>query len=534
MRSLVLLLAICAIPLVQAYRWRGGSVWGNISRSGGYWDNARWGDAPGGAPVPTPPSPAWLAAWSEVASLVAVAPANQLVVKWPNLELREPNTTVSTGKMKVRPSLSWPAEQGALYTVMIVDGGIERVLPKVYLHWMVTDIPGNAVEKGNEVMEYVTPFSLEIDAEGNIIKDPDPSSHPMILLVFKQPGPIIVDETQAGCTPDITGPTRLGDTDEFSTGRIHDYRELATKYALELVAGNFIQVPWSGFHTQQMLCMITRCTREAFPFPMPGINDLAECQTSQRITDMTIVGPKADKQREYIKWRSLNSLDSIPTGIQNLFPTHSTGKVANFVISEASVDAPIFSNNQAEVLDGIIDISFFQYPNATRTIDLIANLQELVPAVGPEFFSTLAGGGPLKIVFSQPEDQDFDFTTVLKTPEMLMDLLIVKTAEGKEGLHHAMREKLVQRVRNSKNAVAAYKFDVDQDIFDNFKGSPLYYDPSNNDIIALVYKSAAHRQAFQGEISTDPNIGILGTTFTCIMCGTLSSVQRPEYYGPFL
>ena len=45
--------------------------------------------------------------------------------------------------------------------------------------------------------------------------------------------------------------------------------------------------------------------------------------------------------------------------------------------------------------------------------------------------------------------------TVLKTPEMLMDLLVVKTTEGKEGLHQAIREKLIQRVRNRNNALAA-------------------------------------------------------------------------------
>ena len=36
----------------------------------------------------------------------------------------------------------------------------------------------------------------------------------------------------------------------------------------------------SGFHTQQMLCLfITKYTRQTFPFPMTGINDLPEDQT---------------------------------------------------------------------------------------------------------------------------------------------------------------------------------------------------------------------------------------------------------------
>ena len=104
---------------------------------------------------------------------------------------------------------------------------------------------------------------------------------------------------------------------------------------------------------------------------------------------------------------------------------------------------------------------------------LFAVLQ-LVPGANPEFFGTVAGGGPLKIILSRPEDQDFDFMTVLKTPEMLMDLLIVKTTEGKVALHHAMREKLVQRVRNSKNALAAVKFDVDLEILEADPASPFY------------------------------------------------------------
>ena len=107
---------------------------------------------------------------------------------------------------------------------------------------------------------------------------------------------------------------------------------------------------------------------------MPGINDLPECQPDLTITDMTVIGPKADKRDEYIKWRSLASLDSVQSGIQNLFPTHSTGRVADFTVSEGSFGAPIGSNNQAETLDGIVDISFLEYINADQTIELFTNL----------------------------------------------------------------------------------------------------------------------------------------------------------------
>ena len=87
--------------------------------------------------------------------------------------------------MGKRPTLYWPSERGQLYTVMIIDGGIKQVLPKGYMHWMVTNIPGNFVERGNEVMQYVTPFGLELNEDGSIIKDADwtcwPKGHIKVL-----------------------------------------------------------------------------------------------------------------------------------------------------------------------------------------------------------------------------------------------------------------------------------------------------------------------------------------------------------------
>ena len=71
----------------------------------------------------------------------------------------------------------------------------------MYVHWMVTNIPGNRVKDGVEVMEYVTPFSLEFTESGEFVTDEAESSHPLIVAVFKQrAGRIVVDEAQKGCT----------------------------------------------------------------------------------------------------------------------------------------------------------------------------------------------------------------------------------------------------------------------------------------------------------------------------------------------
>ena len=68
------------------------------------------------------------------------------------------------GLLTSRPQMSWPIDdEGALYTVLLVDNGIEQLLPAQFVHWLVTNIPGNAIERGQEMIEYVTPFSFDLE-----------------------------------------------------------------------------------------------------------------------------------------------------------------------------------------------------------------------------------------------------------------------------------------------------------------------------------------------------------------------------------
>ena len=180
--------------------------------------------------------------------------------------------------------------------------GIARALPKMYVHWMVKDVPANNIKNGVEVMQYVTPFSLEFTEAGELVTDPVESSHPLLMLVFKQEaGEITVEEAQQGCGPDI-GP---------DGPRILDYRDLETKYSLKLVAGNYLYMPYSGYATHAMICRLSKCVREQWPFPMPGINDLEECQPRKDIMDVTTRGPIKGKEAQYNKYASEFSPDSI-------------------------------------------------------------------------------------------------------------------------------------------------------------------------------------------------------------------------------
>ena len=71
--------------------------------------------------------------------------------------------------------------------------------------------------------------------------------HAMLALVYEQTGPVVVMETQQGCTADI-GSSRIGDKDAF-----------AEKYGLRLVAGNFLLTRGGGSAVVAHCCAIFLC-----------------------------------------------------------------------------------------------------------------------------------------------------------------------------------------------------------------------------------------------------------------------------------
>ena len=134
--------------------------------------------------------------------------------------------------MKQRPRLSWPADPDKLYTVMFFDHGklsaeltqtlpisiwLARIMsptpdssrtirivdgapqilsseaertppqerPQQFHFWVVTNIPGSDVARGNEIIAYDSPLALEFDGS-RINKDYPPHHSP--LLVFEQLG----------------------------------------------------------------------------------------------------------------------------------------------------------------------------------------------------------------------------------------------------------------------------------------------------------------------------------------------------------
>ena len=115
-------------------------------------------------------------------------------------------------------------------------------------------------------MEYVPPFYFAIGAGGSLVDSGQPG-HPILLLVYKQPGKISMTQRQSGCNAGLG--TRIGDK-----------TALAEQYNLSgPVAGNFLYTVYSPA-TDSLLCRFTRCTGKPFPAPLQGVNDGPQCQAS--------------------------------------------------------------------------------------------------------------------------------------------------------------------------------------------------------------------------------------------------------------
>jgi len=212
-----------------------------------------------------------------VPTKLKVAPPSTAQIYWPSSRVfASPGAAIDAIHMVDRPKMSWNADPDSYYFIIAVDEGIPAIQPAglVFVHWLVTNVPGDKVYAGDEFDEYVPPFSFKLNAAGdNVVEDGTPL-HAILFLVYKQPGRIDFQGGQWGCEP------KLG-------MRVTNKEELAEKYGLgEPVAANMIYTKYSPAGTDYLFCKFTRCGANPlgpgpFPIPLPGINDGPECQPTK-------------------------------------------------------------------------------------------------------------------------------------------------------------------------------------------------------------------------------------------------------------
>ena len=130
-------------------------------------------------------------------------------------------------QVKNPPTVKWDAENDAFYTLCMTDPDApSRKTPKFreWHHWLVVNIPGNNIDKGDVISAYVGSGPPK-----------DTGLHRYVIIVYKQPGKITCSEKKI---PNNSGDGR----GKFSI------KGFAQKYNLgEPISANFYQAEWDDY-----------------------------------------------------------------------------------------------------------------------------------------------------------------------------------------------------------------------------------------------------------------------------------------------
>lgn len=163
-----------------------------------------------------------------VPDIIDSAPKYIADVQYPSGVLVNLGGELAPTSVKDKPSVRWPTEHEALYTLLFIDPDApSRVEPRLreILHWFIANIPGTDIEAGDTYAEYIGSGPPE-----------DSGLHRYVLLVFKQPtGRIDYDR------PKASNRSREGRY-AFKTRHLIEEYNLGTP-----VAGNFYQAQYDDY-----------------------------------------------------------------------------------------------------------------------------------------------------------------------------------------------------------------------------------------------------------------------------------------------
>ncbi|KJH53049.1 phosphatidylethanolamine-binding protein [Dictyocaulus viviparus] len=131
-------------------------------------------------------------------------------------------------QVKNPPNLTWDVDPGALYTVIFTDPDApsrKEATFREWHHWLVVNVPGNDISKGDVLSEYVGSGPPK-----------GTGLHRYVFLVYKQSGRIT--DSEHGHLTNRSGEGRGG----FKTEKFVTKHKLGTP-----IAGNFYQAEWDDY-----------------------------------------------------------------------------------------------------------------------------------------------------------------------------------------------------------------------------------------------------------------------------------------------
>ncbi|KAL5233055.1 hypothetical protein ACI65C_000465 [Semiaphis heraclei] len=162
-----------------------------------------------------------------VPDVIPVAPSDRIEVSYPSGVVVNMGNELTPTQVKDEPSVNWPADPNALYTLCMTDPDAPSRKEHTYRewhHWLVGNIPGKDIAKGETLSEYV--------GSG---PPPETGLHRYVFLAYKQPSKLNFDE------PRLTNRS-AEKREKFSIAKF------ALKYNLgNPVAGNFYQAQYDDY-----------------------------------------------------------------------------------------------------------------------------------------------------------------------------------------------------------------------------------------------------------------------------------------------
>lgn len=162
-----------------------------------------------------------------VPDVISSVPGDKIKVTYPSGVSVDMGNKLTPTQVKDEPTVSWSADPNELYTLCMTDPDApsrQEHTFREWHHWLVGNIPGNDVSKGEVLSEYV--------GSG---PPPNTGYHRYVFLAYKQPSKLTFDE------PRLTNRS-AEKREKFSIAKF------ALKYNLgNPVAGNFYQAQYDDY-----------------------------------------------------------------------------------------------------------------------------------------------------------------------------------------------------------------------------------------------------------------------------------------------
>ncbi|XP_065356007.1 putative odorant-binding protein A5 [Calliphora vicina] len=162
-----------------------------------------------------------------IPDVLQTAPKEKLKLEFENGLIVGDGKEFTPTQTKDAPTIDWSADPNTYYTVYMScpDAPISaNPIWREFVHWLVVNVPGKDIEKGDEYCAYVGPLAPKTSGMTRYV-----------FLIYEQPGKLVFDEP-------FVNQSKMEDFQNFKV------EKFAEKYKLgKPLAGNIFRSQWDEY-----------------------------------------------------------------------------------------------------------------------------------------------------------------------------------------------------------------------------------------------------------------------------------------------